>query len=201
MPRGQLYLTTSPSQRKNEVFKKTPLFTKKPSPSAEQSQERHRSHRRPKQTRSGRTASHRISPRSSDRHLDFANPQALDPPSPEIKRYVDDFVLDDSSKHTSSRNTDPDTISNQILPIPGGDQSSFPKSSDHTADSGATPGNTSDWKSTYAATKLAINLVKESSDVFPPLESVVGGLSAILDHCDVLPTPPKSNEPQCLRRS
>ena len=38
---------------------------------------------------------------------------------------------------------------------------------------------------TYATTKLAINLVKESSDVFPPLKSVVGGLSAILDHCEV----------------
>ena len=44
----------------------------------------------------------------------------------------------------------------------------------------------SNWGSTaYATTKLAINLVKESADVFPPLKSVAGGLSAILDHCDV----------------
>ena len=50
--------------------------------------------------------------------------------------------------------------------------------------------NGSDWKSTaYNATKLAINLVKESADTFPPLGSVAGGLSAILDHCDVQPTP------------
>ena len=28
-------------------------------------------------------------------------------------------------------------------------------------------------------------MVKESSDVFPPLKSVAGGLSAILDHCEV----------------
>ena len=48
------------------------------------------------------------------------------------------------------------------------------------------PESKSDWKSTaYATTKLAINLVKESSDAFPPLKSVAGGLSAILDHCDV----------------
>ena len=40
----------------------------------------------------------------------------------------------------------------------------------------------------YSATKLAIHMVKESSDVFPPLKSVAGGLSAILNHCDVWPT-------------
>ena len=34
-------------------------------------------------------------------------------------------------------------------------------------------------------TKLAINLVKESADAFHSLKSVVGSLSAILDHCDV----------------
>ena len=37
----------------------------------------------------------------------------------------------------------------------------------------------------YSTTKLAINLVEESADAFPPLKSVVGNLSAILDHCDV----------------
>ena len=46
--------------------------------------------------------------------------------------------------------------------------------------------NVSNWESTaYSTIKLAMNLVKESADVFPPLKSVVGGLSAILDHCDV----------------
>ena len=44
----------------------------------------------------------------------------------------------------------------------------------------------SSWGSTaYATTKSAINLVKESSDAFPPLKSVVGCLSAVLNHCDV----------------
>jgi len=38
---------------------------------------------------------------------------------------------------------------------------------------------------TYATTKLAINMVKDASDVFPPLKSIAGGLSAILNHCDV----------------
>ena len=58
--------------------------------------------------------------------------------------------------------------------------------SKHTVKPGVTDEGKSDWKSTaYATTKLAINLVKESSDVFPPLKSVAGGLSAILNHCDV----------------
>jgi len=43
-----------------------------------------------------------------------------------------------------------------------------------------------DWKSTiYASTKLVIDVVKESSDVFTPLKSVAGFLSAVLKHCDV----------------
>ena len=37
----------------------------------------------------------------------------------------------------------------------------------------------------YPITKLAINLVKEPADVAPPLKSVVGSLSGILDHCGV----------------
>ena len=44
----------------------------------------------------------------------------------------------------------------------------------------------SSWKSTaYASAKVVVDVVKESSDVFPPLKSVVGGLAAILKHCDV----------------
>ena len=41
----------------------------------------------------------------------------------------------------------------------------------------------------YNTAKLTINLVKESADTFPPLKSVAGGLSAILDHCDVQTIP------------
>ena len=62
-------------------------------------------------------------------------------------------------------------------------------SSSYTVDPIATRENKPTWKSTaYSTTKLAINMVKESSDVFPPLKSVVGGLSAILQHCDVRST-------------
>ena len=44
----------------------------------------------------------------------------------------------------------------------------------------------SSWGSTaYSTTKLTINVVKEVADAFPPLKAVAGGLSVILDHCDV----------------
>jgi hypothetical protein len=60
------------------------------------------------------------------------------------------------------------------------------KSSNYIVDPTAAYEKKPSWKSTaYATTKLAIDMVKESSDVFPPLKSVVGGLSAILQHCDV----------------
>ena len=89
-----------------------------------------------------------------------------------------------------SHNTDPHSVSDQILSVPGKgrDQSNGdrPKSPGHTVDQRATSEGKSNWGSTaYATTKLAINLVKESSDAFPPLKSVAGGLSAILNHCDV----------------
>ena len=46
--------------------------------------------------------------------------------------------------------------------------------------------NESNWKSTVPATaKLILRTVKESSDAFPPLKSVVGGLCAILDNYEV----------------
>jgi hypothetical protein len=60
------------------------------------------------------------------------------------------------------------------------------KSSNYIIDPTVADEKKPSWKSTaYATTKLAIDMVKESSDVFPPLKSVVGGLSAILQHCDV----------------
>ena len=37
----------------------------------------------------------------------------------------------------------------------------------------------------YASAKVVIDVVKESSDVFPPLKSVASGLSVVLKHYDV----------------
>ena len=58
--------------------------------------------------------------------------------------------------------------------------------SEHTVNPSAMDENESNRESTpYSATKLVTNLVEESADAFPPLKSVVGSLSAIVDHCDV----------------
>ena len=98
-------------------------------------------------------------------------------------------ILSRAAHLNTPRNTDSDTISNQNLPVPG---SSLQKSSDHTVNPKAAPESGSGWKSTaYATTKLAVNLVKETSDAFPPLKAVAAGLSAILDHCDVRSISPK----------
>ena len=87
-----------------------------------------------------------------------------------------------------SCNTGPHSVSNQIIFVPGRDRGDgdHPKFPGHVVDPRTASEGRSGWSSTaYATTKLAINLVKESSDAFPPLKSVAGGLSAILNHCDV----------------
>jgi len=60
------------------------------------------------------------------------------------------------------------------------------KLSSYAVDPSAAYENKSNWKSTaYASAKVVIDVVKESSDVFTPLKSVAGGLSAVLKHYDV----------------
>ena len=110
----------------------------------------------------------------------------------------------ESLSHTRSHNTDPETTSDQILTVAARDQSSLQKSPVRTAVSisGAAPQRTSGLDSTaYAATKLAVDLVKESSDAFPPLKSVAGGLSAILNCCEVRCFFSELCRPRCLQSS
>ena len=72
------------------------------------------------------------------------------------------------------------------LPIPDTKKSGPGKLSSYIVDPSAAYENESNWKSTtYASTKLVIDIVKESSDVFTPLKSVAAGLSAVLKHYDV----------------
>ena len=198
-PQGQLSVITppsAPSQRQDEATK-IPPSTKKSSSKAKQSQERARDRSRRRPRRSRTATSHGINSRSSDRYLKFANAQSPGPSRAGVQRCVNAFTQDDSSKHTCSYNTDPESISNQILlPVPGQDQANLPESSDHIADPEATPESKLDWMSTaYATTKLVIDLLKESSAAFPPLQSAAGGLSAILKQRDVRSISPKSYRP------
>jgi hypothetical protein len=47
------------------------------------------------------------------------------------------------------------------------------------------PSRRSSSDSNYSGTKMLLELVRESSDVFVPLKSVAGGLSALLKQYDV----------------
>ena len=76
------------------------------------------------------------------------------------------------------------------LPVPNADESKPVGLSSYTVDPTAAyennPGHKPGRKSTlHASTRLAIDVLKESSDAFAPLKSVAGGLSAIIKHCDV----------------
>ena len=66
------------------------------------------------------------------------------------------------------------------------DESKPVELSSYIVDPTAAYENKPNWKSTlYASAGLAIDVVKESSDVFTPLKSVAGGLSAVLRYYDV----------------
>jgi hypothetical protein len=102
-----------------------------------------------------------------------------------------DPLISGDQKPSGMRTTAFQTIHLTILPrnIDDDPIRSVPSDVHLSVDPVAAHENKSTWKSTaYSTTKLAINMVKESSDVFPPLKSVVGGLSAILQHCDVRST-------------
>jgi hypothetical protein len=84
----------------------------------------------------------------------------------------------------SPRNTDNSVVSDHIRSVPReGERLEF---LDRALDRGAANENKRNWKSTaYSSAKVVVDVVNESSDVFPPLKAAVGGLAAILKHYDV----------------
>ena len=78
------------------------------------------------------------------------------------------------------------SASDHHVPIPNIEEKKPVKLSSYVVDPTAAYERKPNWKSTaYASAGLAINVLKESSDVFIPLKSVAGGLSAVLKHYDV----------------
>ena len=51
----------------------------------------------------------------------------------------------------------------------------------------------SGWRTAYEAAKMAIEIAKESSDMFPPLKAVAGVLSVLVKNYDVGPSEPASH--------
>ena len=91
-----------------------------------------------------------------------------------------------NSRETAGTTPEISSVSNDLLSVPDTNKSEPVKLSSYAVDPSAAYGNNSTWKSTtYASTKLVIDVVKESSDVFAPLKSVAGGLSAVLKYYDV----------------
>jgi len=87
-----------------------------------------------------------------------------------------------TSSSCNAGNSVTDQVTDHTPPIPGEDEHLKP--SDFTSNQ-----NKSSWMSTaYSSTKVVIDVVKESSDVFPPLKSVASGLAALLKHYDVRST-------------
>ena len=75
-------------------------------------------------------------------------------------------------------------VTGHVRPNPRADE--HVGSSDHALDESGVNQNESSWMSAaYSSTKVVIDVVKESSDVFPPLKSVANGLAVVLKHYDV----------------
>ena len=188
-------LSSTPIQPRNGTAR-SPLSVADGSSGAKRRQERGWLHRRSRAGFSGRTAPRRINSRSWDRSLDFADAQPLNHPGPGIQQYANDLISDDHLTTFRSYNTGRRTISDRIRSVFKTGQGQNSKPSKRTVDPSIDENKSDRRSTTYAATKLAIKMVRESSDVFPPLKSVAGGLSAILDHCDV--GPPLSHQPALM---
>ena len=78
------------------------------------------------------------------------------------------------------------SVSGHHLPVSNVEESKPVTLSSRVVDPTAAYQNQSNWKSTFhASAGLVIDVLKESSDAFTPLKSVVGALSAVLKHYDV----------------
>ena len=61
-----------------------------------------------------------------------------------------------------------------------------PYDTGETPSDGATaPGRDTGWQTAYGAARLAVEIAKESSDMFPPLKAVVGAVSILIRNYDV----------------
>ena len=82
-----------------------------------------------------------------------------------------------------------------IVPSDGGDASTAPdhgpevlRPDESIEPSAAADKNESNWRSTVSTTAELLRTVKETSDAFPPLTSVAGGLCTILENFEVWST-------------
>jgi len=63
--------------------------------------------------------------------------------------------------------------------------SAFGDACDVPDDGAGDKGKDAGWRTAYATARMAVDVAKESSDMFLPLKAVVGAVSALMKHCDV----------------
>ena len=63
--------------------------------------------------------------------------------------------------------------------------SAFSDLQDASSDGGDVPGRDMAWKAAYGAARMAVEVTKESSDMFPPLKAVVGAVSILIRNYNV----------------
>ena len=101
-------------------------------------------------------------------------------------RFISNLSLQSELGATGGTSSQISSASGHHLPAPNVNESKPLELSSYIVDPTAAYENKPNWKSTvYASAGLVIDVVKESSDVFTPLKSVAGGLSATLKHYDV----------------
>ena len=63
--------------------------------------------------------------------------------------------------------------------------SAFDDTRDGPSDGAADRGENAGWRTAYAAVRMTVEVAKDSSDMFPPLKTVVGAVSALMKNCEV----------------
>ena len=63
--------------------------------------------------------------------------------------------------------------------------SAFSDIEDSSSDGGVVPERNTAWKVAYGAARMAVEITKESSDMFPPLKAVVGAVFVLIKNFDV----------------
>jgi len=108
--------------------------------------------------------------------------------------------LPKSKSPAVSTPTSPSELAQKLKSFPQGDSRALAASSTAIALSIASPfydirdpsnddaivrGRSTGWQTAYSAARIAVEIAKESSDMFLPLKAVVGAMSALMKNCEV----------------
>ena len=63
--------------------------------------------------------------------------------------------------------------------------SGFSDAHDAPSDRGVVPARDTAWQTSYGAARMAVEMAKESSDMFLPLKAVAGAVSVLIKNYDV----------------